>query len=514
MTNRIWVTSFSVQGYNEYGKTFLQQWVEFNPNERIVVFYEDVKPDIQHDNIVYFNLFADADCKAFLARNMKDEARNGVFQNEDGSRFLNYRFQATKFARKIFALTSPLVPVADWTIWIDADVIFKGPVPDDFWDKHIKDTRALAHYIGRETAWNHSECGFVAYNTKLHHARQFLKEFREYYVTDDVFALPEWHDSYVFDVLSKSYEVPHLGHSFINIAEEHDEFHPWHNTFLGEYAHHLKGPTAKENMITPSKNSINIEEMMKGCKNRYEQILRIFTIYKPSSILEIGTFDGTRAIEMATEALKHKPAVHYIGFDVFDGGTPELDEQEHNAKGNVPYGFVASKLSTFQRDNPTFTYELIKGNTRETLPAYKWEKDIDFAFIDGGHSVETIRSDFENIKDHVKMIIFDDFYSQGIDIEKYGCNKIVADFPNALLPIVDVFGPQHTQLVMTGAMVNGGQGSFRVQTRNCADDSDICANVKYASTFSKEKIQKQLERLQRITPVQFVDEYCAVTDPF
>ena len=55
----------------------------------------------------------------------------------------------------------------------------------------------------------------------------------------------------------------------------------------------------------------------------------------------------------------------------------------------------------------------------------------DYVWLDGDHRLESIRKDFESLKES-KVIVFDDYYSNGehdgFHIEKYGCNKIVENF--------------------------------------------------------------------------------------
>lgn len=67
--------------------------------------------------------------------------------------------------------------------------------------------------------------------------------------------------------------------------------------------------------------------------------------------------------------------------------------------------------------------------TSETL----WPKPhrADYVWLDGDHRLDSIKKDFEALKES-KVIVFDDYYStgehDGFHIEKYGCNKIVETF--------------------------------------------------------------------------------------
>ena len=159
---------------------------------------------------------------------------------------------------------------------------------------------------------------------------------------------------------------------------------------------------------------------------RYEKMSQLIEQVKPKTILEIGTWSGDRAMQLVEDALKYQPRVHYIGYDLFEEATEETDREELNVKRHFSQDEVNARLDKFRRRTRlNFTWELVRGNTRETLKP----QSVDFAFIDGGHSLQTIRSDYEAVKNS-KMIVFDDYYlpdenNAMPDVENWGANKIV-----------------------------------------------------------------------------------------
>jgi hypothetical protein len=151
-------------------------------------------------------------------------------------------------------------------------------------------------------------------------------------------------------------------------------------------------------------------------------------------IIEVGVWNGGRAIKMAEAAFRGGATrVHYIGYDLFDQATPEINLRELNAKPNQTLDKVTSRLTFFQGKNPGFTFGLVPGNTNETLKGLALLAD--FVYIDGGHSVETIANDYAAFKD-CPLVVFDDYYL-GLDeetLDKVGANRIV----DGLLPeIID-----------------------------------------------------------------------------
>jgi hypothetical protein len=70
--------------------------------------------------------------------------------------------------------------------------------------------------------------------------------------------------------------------------------------------------------------------------------------------------------------------------------------------------------------------QLHKGNTRETLAfAAKVLPEMSLIYVDGGHSLETIASDWEHVRQlmmHGTQVIFDDYYENRTD---YGCKTLI-----------------------------------------------------------------------------------------
>jgi predicted O-methyltransferase YrrM len=172
---------------------------------------------------------------------------------------------------------------------------------------------------------------------------------------------------------------------------------------------------------------------------RYAQLYEAIREKQPTAILEVGTWNGVRAVEFLNLA----PCAKYYGFDLFEDATQDTDDTEFNVKAHYFKSDVLQRLDGFD-------VELFKGNTRETLKTFN--KPVDFVWLDGGHSIETIRSDWENIKRCLMpgaVVFFDDYFTGGgIDTTKIGCNELVKELNHEVLPISDwVVGDGRTQIV-------------------------------------------------------------------
>jgi len=173
---------------------------------------------------------------------------------------------------------------------------------------------------------------------------------------------------------------------------------------------------------------------------RYAKLLEAVREKNPKAIVEIGTWNGERARQMLNLA----PDARYYGFDLFEEASVETDREEMNVKPHYYMENVYMRLENYD-------VQLFRGNTRETLQSFRPTEKIDFVWLDGGHSVETIRSDWENLKPHLAdgaWVFFDDYYTGPIDTTKFGCNEVVKDLKHEVLEDRDpVMGGGWVQIV-------------------------------------------------------------------
>jgi len=184
-----------------------------------------------------------------------------------------------------------------------------------------------------------------------------------------------------------------------------------------------------------------------GLKKPYgDNFLSLVEEYKPKNVLEIGVFCGVTSRNIC-ELLKTNfgSDFRYYGLDLFGSTkTSSVDEIEpkflENQKFSNPlktiyYNFIKkenlnSKISV-QNFLKKFSQniELIEGDTRVTLEKVPLS-EIDFVFLDGGHSYDTVLSDLQKLYDNMKnnsKIVCDDF--AGITkIESV--EKAIKDFAN------------------------------------------------------------------------------------
>jgi len=222
---------------------------------------------------------------------------------------------------------------------------------------------------------------------------------------------------------------------------------------------------------------------------RYKQLGIVIANVKPAKIVEIGTWNGDRAVEMATEALKYVPEVTYDGFDLFESATPETDSEENNVKVPSTLEDVSKKLNDFaaavEKDGKKFAFSLTQCNTRDLTNPITG----DFAFIDGGHSLETIRHDVELTRG-VQVVVLDDYYTKDgdgkcPDLEKFGANCVFGSDWKILSEKDPVKDGGFVQMLVRGWQP---KVNLIVKTKNCVPHEEILKNIKYTQTKGLKQI--------------------------
>tara|TARA_R110000824_G_scaffold150353_7_gene320947 strand:+ start:264 stop:815 length:552 start_codon:yes stop_codon:yes gene_type:complete len=137
----------------------------------------------------------------------------------------------------------------------------------------------------------------------------------------------------------------------------------------------------------------------------FETMKEIIGDAKCELIGEIGIHKGGTSKQFIELFAPRVNKLTFYGYDIFDGEVPDLQfhKRERNAKGSPPLRIVEQTFRRMKRDYPNVDYKLHKGLTTDTLKPTVF----DFVYIDGGHSYETVKHDYEQVKDS-KLIVFDD----------------------------------------------------------------------------------------------------------
>jgi len=210
----------------------------------------------------------------------------------------------------------------------------------------------------------------------------------------------------------------------------------------------------------------NFLKIFKG-KTRYHYLTKYIEEYKCKNIIEVGTWNGKnskRMLKAASTGDKSSKNITYWGFDLWEQMNDEIYKKEYSKRPPNMQEVKSDLMSTGCNIN------LFQGDTKETLKKFYDDKinkiDIDFIYIDGGHSFDTIQSDWENLIGFIKentLTIFDDYYiyisadptaSVGDDLEPtFGCSQLINSLDKniwnvTMLPHYDQFGPRKVYFVL------------------------------------------------------------------
>ena len=183
-----------------------------------------------------------------------------------------------------------------------------------------------------------------------------------------------------------------------------------------------------------------------GLKGKWGNIfLERLLKYNPKNVLEIGVFCGVTARNTCDLLNKtNKKNFNYIGVDLFGRDKSEVkdeieptflkDQKFSNPLKNIYYNYIlkenlnsiksVSKFLIKYKDN----IKLIAGDTNKVLKEIDLQ-NIDFTFLDGGHSYQTVINDltilYESMKGKNKVILCDDYGKESYIPE---VEKAITDF--------------------------------------------------------------------------------------
>lgn len=380
------ITTMGPGSWASYGERMVASVQKFWPTSRLEVWvHDDELPS--YPGVLFRSL---NDVVEF--QNLK-----AALGNASDQMGLQYCFKAV-------ALANSVEPELDWIGFIDADVEFMQEVDDRLTSQLFNEDFDITYLYRRGI--KESEGSWFAFNLQTVAGASLLSDFYGMYASLEFQHLRKQHDNAVLDRVITLHQAHGLRVG--NLAPGALGLDAFHQSVLGAYAVHYKGP-----------NKFTIADPGLGCPARYDMLASIVRQMVAGStsakLVEIGTWNGSRAVQMAEAAFSAgMEAVHYVGFDTFEGGNDRI--HEGHTKPHATEWIVRARLANYaalqHRLGREFTFDLVKGNTLQTiLKSKKLLENICVAYVDGGHSYETTKSDYEGVKD-AELVVFDDVIAQ------------------------------------------------------------------------------------------------------
>jgi hypothetical protein len=194
----------------------------------------------------------------------------------------------------------------------------------------------------------------------------------------------------------------------------------------------------------------------------YKGLFDAIRRYHPVNIMEIGTSSGQTAIGMIKVAgkfqLNEESDIQYYGIDLFETGNTKDWEAEFTG-GYVPPTKETVKNQLMNETGAKITLVAVDSRLvqKTHYPVVAGWPKMDLIFIDGGHSLETVASDWEYAKSsmHEKtVVVLDDYFPE---LPFIGAKTVVDNidrsvFDVKIMPEIDdythSFGRLRTQLVV------------------------------------------------------------------
>jgi hypothetical protein len=227
------VSSFTVEGYNLYGKSFIDSFAEFWPEDiKLTIYFEGtVLPD-SHPRVTWKFINDVEHHDVFMSR-LTFSLMSGNLGNGEYNINLDARM-----GRKVFIQMHAMKTMGGKVFWLDADSITFSKIPRTFLDKCLPDS-FFNCFLGRD-GWYYTESGFIGFNSTHAIAEAFYMTYLRTFLTGAIFTLKGWHDCYGFDFARSQFPAS----NFKNLAEglPKGTMHPFVNSELGKYMDHRKGP--------------------------------------------------------------------------------------------------------------------------------------------------------------------------------------------------------------------------------------------------------------------------------
>lgn len=241
-------TTFGDDSWDIYSKRMLESYVANWPDEIPILVQTDTPKLSEEIN----KIIRPHDG---LKSGWDKEHADFVERNKDKDNIADYRKQAVRFCHKVFALKYALNSVIEakkaghddacrYLIWLDADVLTTRKITIDDIQKCLPKEGDAVSYLGRND-WPHSECGWLAFDLD-NGGDTVIEAMAGRYLTDAVFEMDQWHDSWVFDQIRGAVKSTNLTPDAVGMEV-------WPQSPMASWSRHYKGPIAKQELMEKPK---------------------------------------------------------------------------------------------------------------------------------------------------------------------------------------------------------------------------------------------------------------------
>lgn len=276
MTNITVVTTFHQGGLDLYAQRFLNSFAErVDKRIKLIAYAEDCEP--QNPDPEQITILTQEAALPKLVKFKEQwkgipKANGDISQDPILSRRKDsnkkFKWDAVRFANKVYAVFDACERSSDWCVWMDADTFVHSDWSYEQFLECLPSTSWIT-YVGRgkgSQTW--PECGFYGMNLNDVVCQEFLQEFERMYndANGGIFQLAEWHDSFVFGHILENFKktspnvLDYSAEMYLREAKSGGGGHPLINSKLGSWIDHMKGDRKSLGKSKPTDIMVNTRQ--------------------------------------------------------------------------------------------------------------------------------------------------------------------------------------------------------------------------------------------------------------
>jgi len=195
------ITTFSKEGYELYGKRWINSVLKYWPSDTQIIVYVDfdLLPPAENFTIKNFeNEFPDhQEFKKFI----KSYYINSNKEIEVGNKTIKFSFKGFVIDNELSITTEKIL------VWLDGDVETTDYVSTTMFDDMLKGTFLACQ---QEKNNKHTESGILVFDTSHNLASSFSKEFKNYYRNKQLTSIKKPYDGYIISTILKNQKYNYI----------------------------------------------------------------------------------------------------------------------------------------------------------------------------------------------------------------------------------------------------------------------------------------------------------------
>jgi len=218
------VTTCHKQGYQMYGKRFVEGWQNWPEESELHWYTESFEPP----HLTRCTFIPDT----------KIQGLQIIKERFQHYKPVGWEWDVVRYANKVYAAYDALIDYKGIGVWLDCDCVTFKPLPVGYIESLLPDDCYMAMF---KRTGMHTETGFWIMNCAHEQHQSFLSNWIEWYESRAFFDLPGWTDCHTLDATVRRFEKEGLIKTHSLSGTHAKDMHPLSKVELGRYIDHCKG---------------------------------------------------------------------------------------------------------------------------------------------------------------------------------------------------------------------------------------------------------------------------------